>query len=89
MKMIVAILANETTEQVSNALLQAGYRVTKFASTAGFLSGGTTTLMVGVQDEQLEDALGIIREYFSPLTKEDEVRASIYVIGVNNFERIP
>lgn len=89
MKMIVAILPDEKTEQVSSGLIQSGFRVTKFASTAGFLSGGTTTLMIGVEDENLKQALEIIREDFSSMTEGDQVQATIYVLNVNNFERVP
>ncbi len=88
MKMIFAILPNEATDQVTNRLVDANYRVTKFASTAGFLSGGTTTLMVGVNDEELESALEIIRGSFSPYQEGENVQATIYVLNVNNFERL-
>jgi len=89
MKMIVAILSDDKTETVANDLLQSGFRVTKFASTAGFLSGGTTTLMVGVKNDQLAEALSIIRENFSPLDPEKGIQATVYVLDAENFERIP
>lgn len=89
MKMIVAILADDKTEKVADDLLEAGFRVTKFASTAGFLTVGTTTLMIGVQDEDVEDALGIIRKGFSPLNSENNVQATIYVLNASSFKRIP
>ena len=44
MKMILAIMPTSLSEVVSAELLEAEYRVTKFASTSGFLSGGTTTI---------------------------------------------
>jgi uncharacterized protein YaaQ len=88
MKMIFAILANEKTDLVSRGLMDAGYRVTKFASTAGFLSGGTTTLMIGVNDDELNSALDIIRGYYSLFQEGDSVQATIYVLNVKDFERI-
>lgn len=87
MKMILVILPNEKTDQVSGNLLERGYRVTKFASTAGFLSGGTTTLMVGASDEDVEPALEILRGNFSPFDGEN-VQATIYVLNVKDFKRI-
>ena len=62
MKMILAIMPTCLNEQISKALLDSQYRVTKFASTAGFLTGGTTTLMVGLSADKVEDGLALIRE---------------------------
>lgn len=88
MKMILAILANEKTDMVSSGLVEAGYRVTKLASTAGFLSSGTTTLMIGVNDNELDSALDIIRGYYSPYEEGDNIQATIYVLNIKNFQRI-
>jgi uncharacterized protein YaaQ len=46
-------------------LNKSGYRVTKLNSSGGFLRSGNTTLMIGVEDEHLEDVLAIIRKFSS------------------------
>jgi len=61
MKMILAIMPTSISEPVSANLIEADYRVTKFASTSGFLSGGTTTLMVVADHQKVENALDIIK----------------------------
>ena len=86
MKMIVAILPNSLSEQVSSVLIENNYRVTKFASTARFLQGGTTTLMVGIKSSQVEDTLALIREHVPK--NEDQIQATIYVIDIQNFDQI-
>lgn len=48
--------------QASKSLLDTQFRVTKFASTAGFFAGGTTTLMIGLDDDKVETGLALIRE---------------------------
>ncbi|MFO8037192.1 MAG: cyclic-di-AMP receptor [Anaerolineales bacterium] len=88
MKMILAILTNEKTDMVTSGLMEAGYRVTKLASTAGFLSSGTTTLMIGVNDADLNSALDIIRGYYAPYEEGENIQATIFVLNVKNFERI-
>ena len=88
MKMIVAILENTLSEKVSKALIDSGFRLTRLASTGGFLREGTTTLMVGVQDEMLENALEIIRQQAPSGGESDKVRATIYVLNVKDFRRI-
>jgi uncharacterized protein YaaQ len=86
MKMVVAILPNTLSEEVSNVLVENSYRVTKFASTARFLQGGTTTLMIGIDASQVEETLALIREHIPK--NENQIQATIYVINIKMFERI-
>ena len=60
MKMIVAIVQDEDSSRLVSNLMNEGYSVTKLATTGGFLRAGNTTLLVGVEDDKLKDALGII-----------------------------
>ena len=60
MKLIIAIVQDEDASRLISAMMSDGYRVTKLATTGGFLRSGNTTLLVGVEDEKVNDALGII-----------------------------
>jgi len=60
MKLIFAIVQDEDTNKVMNGLNKRGFMVTKLSSTGGFLKAGNTTLMIGLEDERLNDALSII-----------------------------
>lgn len=62
MKLIVAIVNDEDSIDVIDLLTDEGYRVTKLATTGGFLKSGNTTLMIGVDDEKVSDALDIIKD---------------------------
>jgi uncharacterized protein YaaQ len=62
MKLIIAIVQNDDAKRLTRQLVKDGIRVTRMASTGGFLHGGNTTLMIGVEDEELEAALSIIKE---------------------------
>ena len=90
MKMILAIMPTDLNEQVSKALLDSQYRVTKFASTAGFLAGGTTTLMVVSGANKVEDGLALIREQIPASEEIDSAhaRVTIYVLNVIDFDRV-
>jgi uncharacterized protein YaaQ len=88
MKMIIAIVENDLSDAISQALITQNFRVTRLASTGGFLREGATTLMVGVEDEQLEAALGIIREQTPPANDPQKIQATIYVINVKNYKRV-
>ncbi|WP_195576794.1 cyclic-di-AMP receptor [Paenibacillus sp. 1001270B_150601_E10] len=61
MKLIVAIVQDKDSNRLSHALVKAEYRATKLASTGGFLRAGNTTFMIGVDDEQVDDVLELIR----------------------------
>ena len=41
MKMVIAVVQDKDSNRLSNALIQAGFRSTKLASTGGFLKAGT------------------------------------------------
>jgi uncharacterized protein YaaQ len=90
MKMILAVMPTSISDQVSAELIKADYRVTKFASTAGFLSGGITTFMVIADRTKVEAALALIRTHAPASNPTDPAHASvtIYVIPVKDFERV-
>ncbi|NTU76116.1 MAG: hypothetical protein HGA86_08355 [Anaerolineaceae bacterium] len=85
MKLIIAILHDQDQDQVSHALTSAGLRVTAVASSGGFLRKGQTTLLIGVEDEQLETGLSIIRENVKPAPVPEAKRATIFVIKVDQY----
>ena len=61
MKMITAIVNKKDTADVCRSLTDNGFEFTKLATTGGFLRDGNTTLLIGVQDDKLQDALEVIR----------------------------
>lgn len=60
MKLVVAVVQDRDTNELLRALVAAGYRATKLASTGGFLRGGNTTLMIGTEDAQVPEVMEII-----------------------------
>jgi len=90
MKMVLAIMPTNFSDQTSKVLINSDYRVTKFASTAGLFTGGTTTLMVGADDVKVESCLELIREQFPASEETDSVhaRVTIYVLNLQDFDRV-
>ena len=88
MKMLMAIINDSRCDEVAQALLDANFRATRLASTGGLLRSGTTTFMVGVSHEQVEDALRVIRESIPPQDDPEKTQATIYVLNVREFERL-
>ena len=62
MKLITAIVNKEDSKNVCNELLKNKFYVTRLATTGGFLRAGNTTLISGVEDDKLQDALGVIEK---------------------------
>lgn len=90
MKMILAIMPTNLSDQVSQTLLDNSFRVTKFASTAGILSGGITTLMIVTAEVKISKALELIRSGIPPAIPTDSAhsRITIYVLNVQDFEKV-
>ena len=62
MKLIIAIVQDEDANHLIGTLLDEGFSATKLATTGGFLKSGNTTLLLGVDDGRLQEALGIIEK---------------------------
>ena len=60
MKLIIAIVQDEDAQRLVGELMDGHFGVTKLATTGGFLRAGNTTLLSGVEDERLEEALSVI-----------------------------
>ncbi|MGB9903669.1 MAG: cyclic-di-AMP receptor [Desulfotomaculales bacterium] len=63
MKLVVAIVNSEEEAELLDKLNNRGYRVTRLASTGGFLRRGNTTLIMGVQDDQVPPLLDLLKSY--------------------------
>ena len=60
MKMITAIVNKEDSKNVCNELIKAGFSVTRLSTTGGFLMAGNMTLMIGTDDEKVDECIGLI-----------------------------
>lgn len=85
MKLIIAIVRDTDNEPVSHALTSAGFRVTTIASTGGFLRRGQATLLIGCEDDQVEQALDLIRNNLAAASDSDKRRGVIFVLKVDQF----
>lgn len=61
MKLVMAIVQDQDKNILSDALYEANIRVTKLSSTGGFLRSGSTTFIVGIEEERVDEVLEIIR----------------------------
>lgn len=62
MKMIMAIIGSEDADDLVYELNQNSFFVTKLSTMGGFLKKKSTTLMLGVDDSRVEEAITIIKK---------------------------
>jgi uncharacterized protein YaaQ len=62
MKSIVAIVQSDDAGALTDALREKNFQSTLISSTGGFLREGNATLFIGVEDGQVTEVLGIIKE---------------------------
>lgn len=66
MKLIFAIIRNIDSSHVMAELTKKGFYVTKLSSTGGFIREGNTTLMIGTDDEKVDEVIDIVKEKVGP-----------------------
>lgn len=62
MKLIIAIINRDDSSAVTQNLSKNGFSSTRLSTTGGFLLAGNVTLLIGVEDGQVQAAIGLIRE---------------------------
>ncbi|EGD47833.1 protein of unknown function DUF970 [Ruminiclostridium papyrosolvens DSM 2782] len=62
MKLVFAIVHDEDGHRVMDELNKNGFSVTKMCSSGGFLKAGNTTLLVGVDEDKLDEVIAIIEK---------------------------
>jgi len=88
MKLMMAILHSKDCEPVIQALVKDDFRVTRIASTGGFLRRGNITLLIGTDEDKIESALEIIRTNTEDSDRMDQARATVFVLDVAQFEQL-
>jgi uncharacterized protein YaaQ len=88
MKMIIAIVRDVDDARVIDRLVAQSYRVTRVASTGGFLRRGNVTLLIGVEGEgKVQTVIDLLGETCSP-AEPGQHRATIFVVNAQHFEQV-
>jgi uncharacterized protein YaaQ len=61
MKMILAVIQADDANRVVQALNEAGFRVTRIATQGAWLRRENATLLVGVEDDKVNDVMRVLR----------------------------
>ena len=89
MKMIIIIVKDSDADTLTQAFTAGNLRVTRVASTGGFMRSGVVTMLLGVEDTQVDAAIKIIHDSLPvPSTSSDKKRATLFVVPVQHFEQV-
>ncbi len=87
MKMIILIIKDHDADAITQTLTAAEYRVTRIASTGGFLRSGVVTLLLGVDDDRVDSAIDLMRGKLGA-SPSGEKRATLFVVPVERYEQV-
>ncbi len=60
-KLVIAVIQDKDSVKLMESLVDKGFRATKLASTGGFLKAGNTTMLIGVDKNQVNEVVEVIK----------------------------
>jgi len=91
MKLLLAIVQAGDADRVIDALLRDDYGVTRINSSGGFLRQNNVTLLIGVEDTQVDGAVQIVTTSCRPHAELEPNktgltmrRAPVFILGVES-----
>ncbi len=85
-KLVLAVVNHDDANAVTRSLAKEGFSSTKLATTGGFLMSGNATILIGVEEENVQTVVDIIqaqshsRKQMIPATTE---------MGYGNYPSMP
>ena len=88
MKLVLAIVQDDDAIDLIEELTDKDYRVTKLATTGGFLKSGNTTLMIGVEEKEVKNLINVIEDVCKR-RKEMVPTSTPNTLGTNSGMYVP
>ena len=86
MKLLIAVINSDDSHVVLDEITKAGFYATKLSTTGGFLRAGNLTLLMGVDDDKVDELLEILR---ATCRKREEVTPIIPTYSSGLVNAIP
>ena len=87
MKLIYAIMRDAASEPIGAALSKQGLNVTRLTSTGGFLRQGNVTLLIGVEDNQVQKVMDLLKKY-NPSDESFPSNITVFVLDLPHYLRV-
>ena len=88
MKLMIIIISDTDSDSLMKSMLNEGYRITRIASSGGFIRRGSSTLFMGVEAGRVERARQLVREHCGPSVDPNLKKVAIYVLKVDRFQKL-
>jgi len=85
MKLIIIVVNDSKSETLLNALLKEDFRVTRIASTGGFMRRSNSTLIMGVKSDRVDSAIQLVHDHFPPGIDPGLKKVTVFVLKVDQF----
>jgi uncharacterized protein YaaQ len=79
-KLIVSISPDSDANHLIDSLMAHDFRATRINSSGGFLKRGNATVVIGVEDDRVEEVVRLVQE--------SAEHANVYVLNVARHERL-
>ena len=86
MKMIIVIVQDHDADTLTRVFTAGNFRVTRIASTGGFMRSGVVTMLLGVDEAQVDGVIQAVRTALP--TSPEKKRATLFVVPVQHFEQV-
>jgi uncharacterized protein YaaQ len=88
MKLMIAIVNDADYDRIARALTEGDYRVTVVASTGGLFRRGSSTLLIGLEEEKIDRAVEIIKMNSTSSEAAGAHKATIFVLNIKDYIRL-
>jgi uncharacterized protein YaaQ len=88
MKLILAIVRDTEEAEILHVLVNNGYRVTRMASTGGFLRRGNVTLMIGVDEDKVQTVIDLMKQTCCVPSDSSQHSVTLFVLSASHFEQV-
>jgi len=88
MKLMIAIVNDADYDRIARALTEGDYRVTVVASTGGLFRRGSSTLLIGLEEEKIDRAVELIKANSTASEAAGAHKATIFVLNIKDYIRL-
>jgi uncharacterized protein YaaQ len=85
MKLMIAIVNDADYDRIVHQLTEEQYRVTCIASTGGLFRRGSSTLLIGLEEEKINRAVEIIKDYSTASEGPGTHKAAIFTLNIKEY----
>ena len=87
MKLMMIVVSDEYQEAILSKLNEQGHRATLISSTGDFLNYGKSTLLLGVQEQYVDEVISYIqmqtKSFYEDETSNEDMPTQVYIMDTN------